>query len=107
MLYDLRTYTCKAGTIMKQLKLYEEHGWVPQTRHLGKPVIYASTETGDPNKFYHIWQYEDAADRATRRAAMQADPEWQAFLAKGLEAGYLIAQQNTLLVPAPFFDPKA
>lgn len=107
MLYDLRTYTCKAGTVMKQLKLYEEHGWAAQTRHLGKPVIYASTETGDPNKFYHIWQYEDAADRATRRAAMQADPEWQTFLAKGSEAGYLIAQQNTLLVPAPFFEPKA
>ncbi|MCC2663095.1 MAG: superfamily protein, partial [Geminicoccaceae bacterium] len=45
----------------------------------------------------------DAADRARKRAAMQADPEWQAFLKLSAEAGYLLAQENRLLTPAPFF----
>ena len=52
----------------------------------------------------HIWVFEDAADRAQKRAKMQADPEWQAYLAKSAEAGYLVSQTNTILTPAPFFD---
>jgi hypothetical protein len=46
-----------------------------------------------------------AADRANKRAAMQADPEWQAFLKVSAEAGYLTQQENKLLTAAPFFKP--
>ena len=53
----------------------------------------------------HVWAYEDAADRAKRRAAMQADPDWQAYLKLSAEAGYLIAQGNKILFAAPFFKP--
>ena len=54
------------------------------------------------NTYIHIWVYKDAADRAARRAAMSADPEWQRFLQKNAEAGYLIAQRNNLMTPASF-----
>ena len=47
-----------------------------------------------------LWAYEDLADRAKRRAAMQADPEWQAFLAKA--AQMLVTMENKILSPAPF-----
>ncbi len=104
MLYDHRTYVCRPGTIKKQLELYKAHGWEPQTRNLGQPLMYAMTETGNPNAFIHIWVYEDAADRATRRAAMQADPDWQEYLRLNAEAGYLVSQTNTLLIPAPFME---
>jgi hypothetical protein len=53
----------------------------------------------------HIWAYEDAADRERKRAAMQADPDWQAFLARSGEAGYLESQENWQLNEAPFFKP--
>lgn len=102
MLLDHRTYTCRPGTIRKQLALYEEHGWAAQTEHLGLPFAYLLTETGDPNTYVHIWMYEDAADRAKRRAAMQADPRWVAFLEKSAEAGYLVGQKNSLMTPAAF-----
>ena len=103
MLFDVRTYTCRVGTIRKQMALYEAEGLAVQTKHLGQPVFYGLTETGDVNTYLHIWGYENAADRETRRAAMQADPDWQAFIAKTGEAGYLIAQKNTLMTAAPFF----
>nr|WP_235913878.1 NIPSNAP family protein [Pseudoroseomonas coralli] len=99
---DHRTYVCRPGTIRKHLALYEEHGWAVQRRHLGEPLAYLLTETGDVNSYVHIWCYEDAADRARRRAALQADPEWQNFLAISAEAGYLLSQQNSLMQPAPF-----
>ena len=104
MLYDHRTYTCRPGTIRKALELYAEHGFNAQSRHLGKPVLYAVTEVGNVNQYVHIWAYKDAAERATRRAAMQADPEWQNYLRMSAEAGYLEKQENTLLLTAPFLQ---
>ncbi|WP_417243803.1 NIPSNAP family protein [Celeribacter sp.] len=106
MIYDHRTYTCRPGTIKKHMKLYEEFGWEPQSRHLGYPAVYAATETGDVNSYVHIWVYKDAADRAAKRAAMAADPEWQVFLKKSSEAGNLVSQVNKILTPAPFFKPS-
>ena len=106
MIFDHRTYSCKPGTVPLQLALYEKHGKTPQERHLGKPVLYGITETGKINTYIHVWAYESAADRATRRAAMQADPEWQDFLQKSAEAGYLLTQENQILTPASWFDLK-
>ncbi|MEM9223762.1 MAG: NIPSNAP family protein [Pseudomonadota bacterium] len=104
MLLDHRTYVCRAGTIKLQLALYEEHGYAAQQRHLGKPLVYAATETGDVSTYIHIWAYDDAADREKKRKAMGADPDWLAYLKRSREAGYLISQVNTLLTPVPFVD---
>ena len=50
-------------------------------------IAYMYAETGDVNTIVHQWAYEDAADRAKRRAAMLADPEWQIYLGKLNEFG--------------------
>ncbi|ASJ74129.1 NIPSNAP family protein [Granulosicoccus antarcticus] len=107
MLYDVRTYRCQPGTIAAQLKLYKEHGWDVQRKHLGEPLVYGQVETGDVNSYIHIWVYESAADRENRRKNMVADPLWQVFLKHSAAAGNLILQTNTLVKPAPFFDPEA
>ncbi len=103
MILDHRTYVCRPGTIRKHLALYEAHGWEVQRKHLGTPLLYAQTETGDPNAYVHIWVYESAGDREARRAALQADPAWSDYLKKSAEAGYLASQRNQLLKPVPFF----
>ena len=91
MIYDHRTYICHPGTIKKQLALYEEFGREAQIRNLGKPLLFAATETGNVNSYIHIWAYQDAADRAKKRAAMQADPDWANYLKKSAEAGFLLS----------------
>ncbi len=106
MLYDVRTYVCRPGTIKAHLALYEQYGFEVQKRHLGEPVAYLQTETGNVNSYIHIWAYQDAADRARRRAAMQADPEWTAYTKRSAEAGYLESQNNQLMTPVSFFKPK-
>ncbi len=106
MLYDVRTYVCRPGTIKAHLALYEEHGLAPQKRHLGEPLAYLQTETGNVNCYIHIWVYKDAQDRAQRRAAMQADPDWIAYMKRSAEAGYLQSQNNQLMTPVSFFQPK-
>lgn len=102
MLIDHRTYTVKPGTMAKQMAIYQEYGLAAQKRHLGEPLAYLITESGEVNTYIHIWVYKDAADRATKRAAMQADPAWQVFMQKGAEAGYLVAQRNNLMNDVPF-----
>ncbi len=103
MLLDHRTYTVRPGTLPAHLKIYEEYGRAAQVKHLGEPLAYLITETGEINTYVHIWKYKDAADRATRRASMMADPAWQTYQQKSGEAGYLIKQENKLMTPAPFF----
>ena len=105
MIFDHRTYTCRPGTIKKQLALYEEHGFPAQTRHLGQPWLYAATEVGDVNSYVHVWAYATIAERAEKRAAMQADPDWQAYLELSAQAGNLIRQENKILTAVSFFKP--
>ena len=50
MLLDVRTYTCKPGTINTHLNLYKEKGKPVQSKHLGQPLLFATTETGNPNE---------------------------------------------------------
>lgn len=102
MLVDHRYYRVKPGTMNAHLDLYEKHGFVPQTRHLGQPLAYLFTESGEMNTLVHLWAYEDAADRSARRAAMQADPEWQKFVKLQTEAGLLENQRTNLMIPAKF-----
>ncbi len=106
MLLDHRTYTVRPGTMNLHLKIYEEYGRATQVKHLGEPLAYLITESGEINTYVHIWKYKDAADRMTKRTAMQADPGWHQYLSKSAEAGYLIKQENKLMTPAPFFPLK-
>ena len=107
MLFDVRTYTCKPGTLNAHLQLYEEHGLVPQTKNLGQPLAYMVGETGNPNQYIHIWMYENAEDRETRRAAMWADPEWLTYVGKSAELGALEKQENILMNNVSFWNPRA
>jgi hypothetical protein len=106
MILDHRTYTCRPGTIRKQMALYEQFGLGPQKRHFGEPLAWAVAETGDVNSYVHIWVYDDVADRAKKRAALFKDPEWLAYLEKNAEAGYLTSQVSKLMSPAPFAPIK-
>ncbi len=106
MICDMRIYTCRPGTMKDHLELYEAHGYQVQKRHLGEPVLYGTTESGPQNSYVHVWVYKDAADRAQRRRAMEADPEWVAYRKKSAAAGYLVSQENRILNKAPFFAPS-
>ena len=104
MIFDHRTYTCKPGTIKAHMDLYQKYGWPAQTRCLGQPVLYATTEVGDVNSYVHVWAYKDLAERTAKRAAMWADAEWLDYVKRSAELGALIKQENKILIAAPFFN---
>jgi hypothetical protein len=96
MLFDVRKYTCRPGTIAKHLELYEKMGKAPQSKHLGQPVLYAKCETGDPNVYIHIWAYDNAGDREKKRAYTQ----------ESAKLGALYSQENALFNDVGFYPFK-
>jgi hypothetical protein len=106
LLVDHRTYRIKPGHMQTHLKIYEEFGFAAQSRHLGQPHAYMFAESGAMNSLVHQWVYDDAADRAKRRAAMMADPDWQVYLKKLVESELLMDQQTSLMVPTKFAPMK-
>lgn len=102
MIFDHRTYVCKYGTVPAQFALYERLGLAAQRRHLGEPILYASTEVGDVNSFVHIWAFKDLTERTQKRAAMAADPEWKVFVKASQELGAIVEQHTKILVKAVF-----
>lgn len=101
MIVEMRTYTLAIGATARYFKLYGEKGLLVQTRFLGHLVGYYSVEVGELNRVIHLWGYSSFEDRAVRRAAMWADPEWLAYVRDA--AGLVIEQKSELLAPAPFF----
>ena len=104
MIVDHRTYELQPGRLREFLALYEKEGLPVQMKHLGNLVGYFTTEVGNVNEIVHIWGYADLADRTKRRAAMAADPAWQAYLQKSRE--YMKHMNNKILVPTAFSPTK-
>lgn len=100
MLIDHRTYTLLPGAVAEYFRLYEAEGLAIQRKHLVNMIGYFSTESGPLNQVIHMWAYRDAGDRETKRAALQADPGWQAYVKK--IRPLIVRQKTKLLVPAPF-----
>ena len=104
MIVDERTYTIHAGKVPEFLALYEREGLAIQTSHLGQPFGYFITEVGTINQIVHMWAYDSLADREQKRAKMQADPAWNAYIAKA--APYFARMENRILKSVSFWPKK-
>jgi len=100
MYYEIRTYRLKNGSIPAYLHALEETGIAIQKHHLGQLVGYFHSEIGPINEIVHIWAYPSLDERQHRRAALAADPAWQAFLPR--IAGLIETAENKIMQPAPF-----
>ncbi len=106
MIVDVRTYTLKPGALGEYFKLYENEGFPVQTKHLGQPVGFYFTDIGPQNRVVHLWGYADIADRAAKRAKMEADPAWLAYRTKSGATGRMLRQENKIMRNVPFFPGK-
>lgn len=102
MIIDHRTYTFRPGAVKQWLKKYEEEGLPLQKKHLGEFLGLFTTEAGNLHQVVFMWGYEDLGDRERRRAAMEADPDWQAFIAGIWSLDIIETQEIKFLRPVPF-----
>jgi hypothetical protein len=105
VLIDHRTYHVLPGRVPAQLELYSKLGYPVQLRHMGEPLCYMVSESGDLNRLVHCWIYDNAGDREAKRTRMAQDPEWKHFVAENAKAGN-ISQQVTMLMTPTMFSPK-
>ena len=78
MLYELRTYTCKQGTVADVAKAASTLSLDIRKDDYGKLEGYWVTEIGPLNQVMHMWSYKDLNHRAEMRAALSKNPRWGA-----------------------------
>lgn len=76
MIYELRTYTLKPGTLPEVVKAAAEISNDIRKNDYGKLEGYWSTEIGPLNQVLHLWSYSDLNERARLRAELSKVPRW-------------------------------
>jgi hypothetical protein len=100
MILDERSYAIHPAHLREYLEIYEAEGMALQVSHLGDLVGWFTTDIGVVNEVVHIWRYADLGDRERRRAAMEADPQWQAFRRR--TSGFVQSMRSRILRPTSF-----
>src|SRR5258707_10273611 len=78
MIYELRTYTVKPGTIGDMVKAAGTVARDIRGDNFGKLEGYWSTEIGPLNQVMHLWSYSDLNERARLRAELAKNQRWTA-----------------------------
>lgn len=104
MIVDIRTYQIVPRKMRTYIALFEEFGLPVQTRHLGAPIGYFTTEHGPLHQVVHLWGYDSLADMEAKRAARDADPDWLVYQEK--TDGLVVSQENKIARPTAFSGIK-
>jgi hypothetical protein len=100
VIVEERTYHIYTGRLPEVVRLYEEEGVAIQQEILGNLLGWFTVDVGELSSVVSMWGYEDYGERERRRAALQRDERWKAFLGKLQPLVH--TQQNRILVPTSF-----
>ena len=100
MIVEQRDYHVYTGKLAELVRLYETEGIAVQQEILGGFIGAFTTDIGALSTYTSMWRYESFDEREQRRARLQADERWKAFLPK--IQPLIHTQQNRILVPTPF-----
>jgi hypothetical protein len=100
LIVEERTYHVHTGKLGEVVRLYAEEGTEIQQRVLGRLVGAFTVDIGDLSSIVQMWAYDSFADREQRRALLQADEAWRAFLPR-LQP-LIHTQRNRILLPTSF-----
>jgi hypothetical protein len=76
MIYELRTYTLRAGTVPDVVKAASTVSREIRKDDYGKLEGYWVTDIGPLNQVMHLWSYQDLNERARLRAELAKNPRW-------------------------------
>jgi hypothetical protein len=98
MIYELRTYTLKPGTLAEVVKNASTISRAIRKDDYGKLEGYWFTDIGPLNQVMHLWSYADLEERARRRAALAENERWNTEY-RPLIRPHLFRQDIRLLNP--------
>ena len=100
MIVEERTYHVYTGKLGEAVALYASEGTELQQRVLGNLIGAFTVDIGDLSSLVQLWGYDSMQERDRRRAELQSQPEWKAFLAK--LTPLIHTQRNRILLPTSF-----
>ena len=97
MIYEIRTYTLKPGSVGEVEKRFGE---AYEHRKKYSPLAaFLHTEIGPLNQIVHIWGYADQAERAKVRADASKDANWPPKIQE-----FILHMESEILNPFPFLS---
>ncbi|MFQ5880649.1 MAG: NIPSNAP family protein [Dehalococcoidia bacterium] len=100
MIYEVRTYTVKPGTVEAFESRFAEA--LPTREKYSKLAAFWHTEIGPLNQVIHVWPYQDLDERNKMREAAAQDPA-RAWPPRTGE--FVVKQEAEVFIPAPFMRP--
>lgn len=98
MIYEVRTYTLKPGTVEQFEGYFAES--LPHREKYSPLAAFWHTEIGPLNQVIHVWPYENMEERTRIRAEAIKDPHWPPR-----HDGILLSSESEIFIPAPFMRP--
>jgi NIPSNAP len=100
VIVEQRDYHVHTGKLADLVRLYADEGIAIQQEILGGLIAAFTTDVGTLSTYTSMWAYDSFAEREERRAKLQADERWVAFLARIQPLIHM--QTNRILVPTSF-----
>ena len=76
MIYELRTYTLKQGSVPDVVKAASTVSRSIRGDEYGRLEGYWTTDIGPLNQVMHLWSYRDLNERSRLRAELAKNPRW-------------------------------
>ena len=108
MIHELRIYRCVPGRLPDLLKRFETITLALWERHGIRQAGFWTTLVGESNQdLTYLLAWDSLAERDTKWAAFQSDPEWLAKRAQTEANGAIVANiTNAFLQPTAFSAVK-
>ncbi len=100
MIYEVRTYTLRPGTVAAFEERYATR--LPLREQYSKLGAFWHTELGTLNQVLHVYPYDDLQQRTAVREALANDAA-RAQMPGGRD--FIVAQKSEIMTPAPFMHP--
>ena len=101
MIHELRTYTFHPGKLPTYLKIAEEIGRPIRGNDYGVNLGYWTSEFGQLNQIWHLWEYEDLNAREALRVKLSQNKDWTSqYVSKIRE----LIQRQDIRIMAPHAD---
>lgn len=103
MIYEWRVYHIMPGEMPNILARFRDVTMDLFAKHGMRVVGFWTTGIGDSSELVYLMAFDSLADRDTKWAAFQSDPDWLKARAKSEEGGPLVARVvNSILRPTDF-----
>ncbi len=98
MIYEVRTYNLKPGTVAQFEESFAEA--IPHRAKYSPLAAFWHTDIGPLNQVIHVWPYESLEERDQIRAEASKDPNWPPH-----DLSMIQEMQSEIWNPAPFMRP--